>query len=178
MPDDNQHYPYRQDVIEFVTIAVETCLLLEHVSEQEKQPFVEKLLAYLPLLYLKTRCLLPLPEEQTDGYLQRVVAEDDYNYIAEGVKLLLGSDDAYLEVFEQDMRYSDKPITAFISENLADIYQELKDMAFNYGQQEESVMNDAVRSCLESFREHWGQKLLNCLRALHSLSLSLEQETD
>ena len=49
------------------------------------------------------------------------------------MKNLLGSDDAYLEVFLDDMRYNDEPITAFISEHLADIYQELKDMAAMIG---------------------------------------------
>ncbi|MBR1928645.1 MAG: DUF5063 domain-containing protein [Paludibacteraceae bacterium] len=166
-----KHYVYEQEVIDFVTIAVQTCLLLEHTAEQEKHEFVEKLLNYLPLLYLKTR-LLKMPEQMLDGYPQTFVEEDDYVFIEQGVKQLLGTDDAYLEVFMEDMKFSDEPITAFISENLADIYQELKDMAFNYQQQQEAVMNDAVLACLESFREHWSQKLLNVLRALNALWLS------
>jgi len=31
------------------------------------------------------------------------------------------------------------------------------------------VMNDALAACLEAFTEHWGQKTLNALRALHAL---------
>ena len=165
-----EHYVYRQDVIEFVTIAVQTCLLLEHVYEQEKAEFIEKLLNYLPLLYAKTRAL-EKPEQELDGYPQRFVSEEDYQYVAEGVKEILGDDDVYLEVFVEDMRYSAEPISAFVSENLADIYQELKDMAANYQQQEESVMNDAILACLEGFYEHWGQKLLNAMRALHAISV-------
>jgi len=33
-------------------------------------------------------------------------------------------------------------------------------------------MNDALVACLEAFGEHWGQKLLNALRALHALRFS------
>lgn len=33
-------------------------------------------------------------------------------------------------------------------------------------------MNDALVVCLEAFTEHWGQKLLNALRALHALRYS------
>ena len=31
------------------------------------------------------------------------------------------------------------------------------------------VMQDSVIACVESFHMHWGQKLLNAMRALHSL---------
>ena len=168
-----QAYPYQQDVIEFVTISVQTCLLLEHVLEQEKTDFTEKLLHYLPLLYLKTR-VLGKPFETNEGFIAQRVTEEDYNYIAEGVKQLLGEDDAYLEVFMEDMRYSDRPITAYISENLADIYQELKNMAFNYQQENINVMTEAVQSCLIAFYEHCGQKVLNCMRALHGMKETMQ----
>ena len=163
------NYVYRQDVIDFVTVAVETCLLFEHVAELEKHDFVEKALAYLPLLYVRTRAL-PQPEEQIDGFLQTFVSEDDYNFVREGVSQLLGPDDVFLEVFVEDMRYSDEPVSAFVSENMADIYQELKDMAANFQLQDEEVMTAAVANCLESFHMHWGQKLLNTLRPLHAMA--------
>ncbi len=171
MSQSNTHYVYSQEVIEFVTVAAQTCLLLEHSAEQDKTDFVERLLQYLPMLYIKARSLNQ-PEQVLDGYPQQFVTEEDYNYIAEGVKQMLGTDDVYLEVFVEDMRFSDEPVSAFISENLADIYQELKDLAANYQQQQEDVMNDALAACIEAFHQHWGQKLLNAMRALHNLAES------
>ncbi len=168
MTELSKHYVYQQDVIEFVTVAAQTCLFLEHTSELERADFLTKVTKLLPLLYLKTT-MLTQPEPELEGFTEQFVTEEDYNYVRSGVQNLLGTDDAYLEVFMDDMRYSDEPITAFISENLADIYQELKDMAANYQTANEEVMNDALLACLESFREHWGQKLLNVLRALHAL---------
>ncbi len=168
MTELSKHYVYQQDVIEFVTVAAQTCLFLEHTSELERADFLTKTTRLLPLLYLKTT-MLTEPAPELDGYVERFVTEEDYNYVRSGVQNLLGTDDAYLEVFMDDMRYSDEPITAFISENLADVYQELKDMAANYQTANEEVMNDALLACLEAFREHWGQKLLNVLRALHAL---------
>ncbi len=70
------------------------------------------------------------------------------------------------------MPFSDTPIAAFISENLADIYQELKDFAANYQIGEDEIMETSLQTCIEAFAEHWGQKLLNALRALHSLQYS------
>jgi len=48
----------------------------------------------------------------------------------------------------------------------------LKDFAANYQLGETDIMNDALVTCLETFGEHWGQKLLNALRALHSIRFS------
>ena len=172
---ETKHFVYQDATIEFVTVATQTCLFLEHSAEYERHDFIEKILCLLPLLYLKTR-LLKEPEALLEGEPQHFVQEDDYNYIQAGVKNLLGTDDAYLEVFLNDIQYSDEPITAYISENLADIYQELKDMAAAFQTGQEEVMNDAVLACLTAFREHWGQKLLNAMRALHALSLLTNED--
>ena len=123
LPD---HYVYSHPVIEFMTVVAQTCKLLEHTNEYEQEVYIETLLKILPLLYQKT-IMLHQPEEEIDGFLEQFVTEDDYNEIAGMIKNMLGEDDAYLEVFHADMQLSDTPILAFISENLADIYQELKD---------------------------------------------------
>lgn len=174
MSTTSTHYVYQEPAIEFVTVAVQLCLYLEQVGEQERADFIEKMLCLLPLLYLKAR-LLPKSTEEMDGYPERFVTEYEYENMRQAIAQKLGSDDAYLEVFVEDMRYSDEPITAFISENIADIYQEVKDLACNYQTREEAVMNDALVSCLEAFEQHWGQKLLNVLRPLHTLSLHVDE---
>lgn len=174
MKENNTHYVYQEAAIEFVTVAVQLCLYLEQSAEQEKDEFIEKMLCMLPLLYLKAK-LLPKSVEEMDGYPERFVSETEYEDMRQMVASKLGSDDAYLEVFVEDMRYSDEPITAFVSENIADIYQEIKDLACNYQTRDEAVMNDALVSCMDGFEQHWGQKSLNVLRALHALSLSVDE---
>jgi len=115
---------------------------------------------------------LEIPEAVYDNITEKFVNEEDYQFVREQVEQLLGSDDSYLETFHPDMAISDTPIAAFVSENLADIYQELKDFAASYQLGDTDVMNDALVACLEAFGEHWGQKLLNALRALHALRFS------
>jgi hypothetical protein len=179
LPD---HIVYSPAVIEFVTVTAETCLFLEHATEFTRTDFVQKTIKILPLLYLKAS-LLTIPESVFDDVPERFVTEEDYLYIKEQVEQLLGADDSYLETFHPDMAISDTPIAAFVSENLADIYQELKDFAANYQLADVDTMNDALVTCLEAFGQHWGQKLLNALRALHALRFSEgfgadEDETD
>ncbi|HLP04060.1 MAG TPA: DUF5063 domain-containing protein [Paludibacter sp.] len=168
LPD---HLVYSKKVIEFVTVVAETCLFLEHASELSKNDFIEKTVKLLPLLYLNAS-LIEIPQAVYDDGAERFVTEEDYLFVREQVELLLGGDDSYLEVFHPDMALSDTPIAAFVSENLADIYQELKDFAANYQLADVDIMNDALVACLEAFGEHWGQKLLNALRALHALRFS------
>ena len=110
-----------------------------------------------------------------DGYPERFVSECEYDALRQSIAHTLGTDDAYLEVYMEDMRYSDEPITAYISEDIADIYQEIKDLACNYQTCNERVMNDALVNCLEAFDQHWGQKLLNVLRPLHALSMITDE---
>ena len=175
MTQSNTHYVYQQPAIEFVTVAVQLCLYLEQVEGLDKSEFVEKMLCLLPLLYLKAR-LLPKATEELDGFPERFVSEQEYEDIRLKVAQCMGADDTYLEVFVEYMRYSDEPITAFVSENIADIYQEVKDLACNYQTRDEAVMNDALVNCIEAFEQHWGQKLLNVLRPLHAVACEGEQE--
>jgi hypothetical protein len=170
LPD---HIVYSPAVIEFVTVTAETCLFLEHATEFSRTDFVQKIVKILPLLYLKAS-LLEIPDAVYDDIPERFVSEEDYLYIKEQVEQLLGTDDSYLETFHPDMAISDTPIAAFISENLSDVYQELKDFAANFLLADIDIMNDALAACLVNFGEHWGQKLLNGLRALHAIRFSYD----
>lgn len=170
LPD---HLVYSPRVIDFVTVAAETCLLLEHTQQQGYEDFVEKSLRLLSVLYLNS-VLLTVPERVFDDTTERFVTEDDYNEVKDSVAALMGEKDSFLETFHPDMSLSDTPIAAFISENLADIYQELKDFAANYQLGETDVMNDALADCLTAFAEHWGQKVVNTMRALHTLRYSYD----
>lgn len=159
---------YSESTIAFVTAAAQTCLLIEKAGEHEREEWREQMLRLLPVLYLRTR-LLEQAECVMEEEPQRFVAEEDYNYALVGIRELLGSDDAYLDVFVDQGIYTDEVQTAYISEGLADIYQELKDMAAAFQTGEEPIMNDAVVLCREAFEAHWGQKLLAVMRALHAM---------
>ena len=104
------------------------------------------------------------------------VTEEDYELIRMAVAEVLGSKDDYLEVFLPDMAYSDTPIKKCISEDLADIYQDLKDFisVFQLGLNE--TMNDSLVICKEHFEEFWGQRLVNTMRALHDVKYNSADE--
>jgi hypothetical protein len=74
------------------------------------------------------------------------------------------------------MKYSDTPIVTFISENLADIYQDTGNFVSLYRQGNEILMREAVAICRNNFRKHWGQQLLNAMKALHAVRYSEEDD--
>jgi hypothetical protein len=166
-----EHIVYSPAVIEFVTVVAECCLFLEQATEQSRADFIQTSVKILPLLYLKAS-VLQVPEPVFDDATERFVTEEDYLFVKEQVEQLLGGDDSYLEVYHPDMALSDTPIAAFVSEDLADVYQEIKDFAANYQTMDTDCMNDALVGCLEAFGEHWGRKTLNALRALHAVRYS------
>jgi len=167
----NSNFTFSKNVVEFVTVGVQFCSFLENIQDENSVEITDKLTKLLPLLYLKAS-LLPDVEIDYDIYPEVTVTEEDYNYIVAKLLNVYKSDDTYLEVFVEDMKYSDTPISASISENIADIYQDIKNFASVYERGIEDNMNEALFACYDNFKLYWGQKLVNVLRALHSLKYS------
>ncbi|MGM9760777.1 MAG: DUF5063 domain-containing protein [Parabacteroides sp.] len=164
---------YEHDVLEFVTVALEFCSFVEKAGEQERFDFADKATKLLPLLYLKA-ALLPAWDMESDEELELSVTEEMYENVRVRVAGLLGEQDSYLETFHPDMPYSDTPIAAFISENLADVYQDTGNFISLFRQGNETLMRAAVCLCRQNFQNYWGQQLLNALKALHAVRYSNE----
>ncbi|MDU1890190.1 MAG: DUF5063 domain-containing protein [Dysgonomonas sp.] len=172
MTDELKGIVYSRDVIEFVTVAVQYCGYLENFEEVTEDDLNDKLTKILPLLYLKAS-LVPSTDTVNDEDPEITVMEADYNYISSKLYNIFANNDTYLEVFLQDMKYSETPIAASISEDLTDIYQDLKNFVTIFERGITENMNDALYVCMENFKLYWGQKLVNVLRALHSLKYSV-----
>ncbi len=157
---------YDKNTIEFVTVAAQVVAFLEQEHRMEKEEFVETSLKLLPLLYLKTM-LLPFCQKMDERDLEVFVTEHDYDMVRARIATVLAEDDDYLEVFLEDMAFSDTPIKQSISEGLADMYQPLKDFLCVFQMAYEPTMNDALAQCRLWFIEFWGQRLVNVMRALH-----------
>lgn len=168
---------FDKNSIEFVTVAAEYCGFIERSREVGKQSFVDTALKILPLLYLKAS-LLPECELMGEDDLETFVTEDDYEYVRRSIAKVLGAQDDYLEVFHPDMAYSDTPIKKCISEDLADIYQDLKDFIGVFQSGLNVTMNDSLCVCKEHFAEFWGQRLVNTMRALHDVKYHTSDEED
>ncbi len=159
---------FERNVVEFVTVAAEFCRYLEEAEGVRRADFVDTVLKLLPLLYLKAE-MLPECEQMGDTAPENYVTEETYEIMRLNLSDILSDRDDYLDVFVSDMKYSDQPVTRYISEDLADIYQDVKDFVFVFRLGLNETMHDALAICQENFRLYWGQKLVNTLRALHEV---------
>ena len=168
---------FEKNVIEFVTVAAEFCAFLERAEHMKRKAFVDTSLKILPLLYLKAS-LLPKCETIGDEAPETYVTEEIYEILRINLAGPMGEKDDYLDVFVQDMVYSDQPIKKSISEDLADIYQDIKDFIFVFQLGLNETMNDSLAICQENFGMLWGQKLVNTLRALHDVKYNLQDNEE
>lgn len=162
---------YEHNTLEFLTVALEYCAFVEKAKEVTLFDFSDKSTKILSLLYLKAT-LLPNVERQSYREMEHPVSEQMYETIRTGIATLLGEHDAFLETFHPDMQYSDTPIAAFISEYLADVYQDMGNFVNLYRERNEQVMEEALAICQQNFKDFWGQRLLNALKALHTVRYS------
>jgi len=170
--ENTEHIVYSKSVIEFATVAKEYCNFLETQQSLTLKQFLSTLQKLLPLLYLKTSMIPVLSDDIDSETPEKYLSEVDYNFLLNKLSIKLGSFDTYLEVFDQGMQFSETPIESSISENLCDIYQDLKDFIFAYRMGTTEIMTDALWECKKNFEEFWGQKMVNVLRAIHSLLYS------
>jgi hypothetical protein len=168
MQNENDALVYSVQVIEFVAVANEMCNFLEQAGGFARSDFVDKARKILPLLYYKA-VLLPSTEPVFDDGTEKFVTEDDWQSVHDKLLNKLGRFNDYPEIMDPVLRDTEDLVGGSIAENLADIYQNLKDFVLLYRMGTAELMNDALWECTQHFDQDWGQKLLNSLRALHNL---------
>lgn len=159
----------------FIALSNEYCQAIEAAGEAASpRRFVADMLRLLPRLYITASDLAPEPLLGGDDspMLENFLSEDFYEQARQGVESLLGSDDVFLEVFEDDMQYSDTPLRATISENLADIFQVLYNFVTTVREAPDYAANEALHAVREEFASYWSQRLVNVMRPLNQLRYS------
>ena len=150
----------------FIALANEYCQVLEHSSDFEtRDVFVEKMLKLLPRIYITMSDLERDPF--IDAYIEPALEEDVYDMVRERVAQIMGEEDTYLEVFVEDMKYSDTPITASVSENLADLYQEFFNLVHSIQDALTETQHEMLCQCKMNAENYWAQTICNVLRALN-----------
>lgn len=154
--------------IAFIGLCNEYCKALERAGESSRKEFIANMLRLLPRIYISASDL-NAGESDYDSYMESSLDEDYYDSIRRDIESLMGPADIYLEVFEEDMKYSDTPIAASISECLADIFQALYNFLAMVKDSPEEFILSSIAAVKEEFGAYWGQTLCNVLRALNHL---------
>ncbi len=158
-------------LIGITSLAADYCNACENAREMERDEFIDRMLDTLPRIYweffdLSTDEMVTLDEFD---YFSSYVDEDYYESIRRNIEMLFGPEDVFLETFEEDMKYSDSPIAASISESLADLFQPLFNFISIVKDTEGEKLVEAYMHCHEEFEYYWSQTLCNVLRALNHI---------
>jgi hypothetical protein len=172
--DSNTDPVYSRSVIEFVAVANEYSKYAEHASELKGDELLKIMQRILPLMYLKAS-LLPQLNPYFEDSNEKFVTESDWHVIHDTLKEKFGTANDYFEVFDEKIHDKEGPVLSSISENMADIYQDIKDFLLLYQTGTTEVMNDAVWQCRLNFETFWGQKLVNSMSAIHKFIYSGEE---
>ena len=156
--------------IALIALCNEYCQTVEHASESERDDFIASMLRLLPRLYISAADLqIDTSLEDEMFYIDQALDEDYYNTVRSNVAALMEPDDIYLEVFEEDMKYSDTPIAASISEGIADIFHVLYNFIETIKDAPTDLIKEALTALREDFDNYWSQTLCNLLRPLNHI---------
>ncbi|MCK4922188.1 MAG: DUF5063 domain-containing protein [Bacteroidales bacterium] len=164
---ENIHdFVYSPEVLDFVKVSKDFVDLLESDLPEERKVFTQRILQILPDLYAKM-ISLPPNEPEDDSGNQKHVTEEEWSSVYQKIYGNLASQNEYLDIPEDTEYDRLEIISRELSEDLSDIFQDIKDFLENFRVGNEDVMNNAIWDCMVNFENYWGTKLLRASLNLH-----------
>jgi hydroxymethylpyrimidine pyrophosphatase-like HAD family hydrolase len=164
----------KRKVLEMLTVANEYCLFLEKAEEYSLEVLLDFLHRVLPLLYLKGS-LLPVIESENEGKEERFVVEQQWEDLFNTLKNKFNEKDSFVKSLPADFIAED--ITkGSCAENLADLYQDMKDFVMLFMKNTFTAKEAAAVQCHQLFRTHWGPIIAELMPQLHRLIYETESE--
>jgi hypothetical protein len=172
MQIDNENPVISRQVIEMITVAHEYCLFFEKAEKYEAQQIFDFFQKIAPLLYLKAT-MLPRDIEADPEFAERYVTEEQWENIFKTLRVKFADSDLYYILDENNDSQQHS-----LADNLADIYQDMKDFVMLYQKAPLQSKTWAVAELNNLFRYHWGKVLLQALNAVHIILFSNVESSD
>ncbi|MDT8308767.1 MAG: DUF5063 domain-containing protein [Bacteroidales bacterium] len=169
----SEHIVYSGKVLDMLTVANEYCHFIESSKEKPLEDVVFYLQKILPLLYLKGS-LLPDVKVSDTTMNERYVTEEAWEDVFNTLHTIFNDNDAYLCI-DDPFETAAEPVLEQLSENFADIYQDMKDFIILYQKPLTASKENAVKECRQLFGTHWGKIIVKASPVLHHLLTALEK---
>ncbi|MCD6111887.1 MAG: DUF5063 domain-containing protein [Bacteroidales bacterium] len=167
MTDNSKNPAYSKNVLEMILVANEYCKFIEDAEKYSKEEILNYLQKVCPLLYLKGS-LLPDIKLESNKFCERFVTEEHWEKIFISIKEKLKEDNEFWKT--SDVKSKDEiPVKTSIAEEVADIYQDLKDFIILYQKNSKSYKESAVAECNFFFKRHWGIKVNRIINVVHHI---------
>lgn len=162
-----EHNPaISRQVIEMITVANEYCLFFETIEQYSDTDILNYFQKIAPLLYLKGS-LLPRDLEPEPEYFERFVTEEQWEGVFKTLRTKLGSKERYFL-----LDHNNDSIEASLADNMADIFQDMKDFVLLYQKAPIQSKVCAVAELQKLFENHWGIRITQAIGVVHNLLFS------
>lgn len=152
----------------FVALCNEYCAAVE-TPDGDSREMASRVARLLPRIYICATDLANDAGAAADCYVDDALDEQTYDQVRSRLELVFGEDDTYLEVFEEDMKYSDTPIGASIAEGLADLFQVFYNMLEAVRDAPDDVAQSVLTGVHDDFASYWSQTLCNVMRPINNI---------
>lgn len=156
------------NTLALIALCNEYCQSVENACKQGRDGFIGSMLRLLPRIYI---AVSDVPEGlgDSDMFLQDALDEVYYDAMRRNVESVMGEDDTYLDVFEEDMKYSDTPISASVAEGCADLFQVFYNYLETVRDAPNELVDEATTTVRDDFAQYWARTLCNVLRAINAI---------
>lgn len=156
------------NTLALIALCNEYCQSAEQARDLSRDGFIDAVLRLLPRIYIAVTDV-PQSPDGSEMFMQDALDEDYYDSVRRGIESVMGEDDIYLDVFEEDMKYSDTPISASIAEGCADLFQVFYNYLETVREAPNELIEEATLTLREDFAQYWARTLCNVLRAVNAV---------
>lgn len=167
---------YSKKVIETLTVANDFCQFIGKADTYSQNEILLYLQKVLPLIYLKAS-LLPDIKVDDDEMTEHFVTEEEWENVFAMLREKFGTNDEYYYVDLHEKSHRDA-IKASLAENLADIYQDMKDFILLYQKPHKSAKENAVSDCRNLFVTRTGFALVKAHTRVHFILYKEPRDTE
>lgn len=166
---------YSKSVLDMFTVANEYCIFLEKTASYDPETIYTYLHRVLPLLYLKGSTV-PLVQAKYPEANERYVTEEHWQGVFNELKTKFAQNDTF---YFSDPRSENEEADRFsLAENLADIYQDVKDFVLLFSKESHAARENAIQEIARLFKSHWGHRILLCQIQTHFLLYQADMNED
>ncbi len=171
LPDD---ITMGKNSLEMLIVANEYCLFMEDIENKSKKAIFDFIHRVLPLMYTKGSLLPELEVEYPEANM-RFVTEEQWEMLFTKLREKFADSDEFWIIDPQYINETE-PLKASLSENLSDIYQDMKDFILLYQKNNIAARQNAISDCKNLFSNHWGYSISNIMAQLHHLIYNTEED--
>jgi hypothetical protein len=152
----------------FAAEAIDFCAIIENRAKLNRTRFFQALYLEIPKL-ISSASTLPNDLEFKIIKRNKVEEQNEWKSLFNHLKKKFGNLDYYQEIFDPYEKIDLKPVFGSLSDDIADIYREIKPGTINWEKKSKTQKERIAGNWHFFFEIHWGEHATSALRALYFL---------